>query len=644
MLGGIAGLFVIGFEDTTPEPVDFDDTVTVGLTLEDELRLDSEDESVELPRAQVFYSQYPYVVGYYGVEQFIHDQDEPAHEQQFGYPAMVYVTVYDESVTLTEEGYPTLDETTDWHDAEEAIYVAGSGATTPAGETVIPFTNEEQANSFSDRYGGEVLTWSEVVDTSFEIDDATTVRDRTAEQHRTADHLVDEATTLLDRPERTVVGEDVETIQEGIETAPPNSTVVVPDGLYTEEIEIDRPITVEGAGNAQITGDGNGTVVRVTADRAAISNVRISGVGSETPGSAATEGYVETDDQGHDHGTDDESVTEEDDDVWDATIEDAYARGDAGIAVDEANQTLVEEVTIYTPASGVMLRDSPNTVVRNSTVVGNADQIDAHMGVVAMRSPGVIENSSFEQGLDGVYTHRSDDAVIRNNTMTDNRMGVHLMHTSNALVADNEITEQDSAGIFVMTGPEKNGLVGNNIQQSSTGIDIGGTDSYVADNKLIRNDIGLRIESDSSIYERNVIAENEVGATSWSLLPTNRVTQNDFVSNEQHVTQSMGPVQIWTHDGVGNYWEGAVGKTDGTVLDRQYTPTDEVDAQLHRTDGTSTIAQAPALAAVSGFEETMSGMRDGEIIDRAPRCEPANTEWFEQQNKTSLEPTCGEGQ
>lgn len=656
-VGASVGLLALDLGGGEPEPVAFDETVTVGLTLDSELRLAADDREVDLPRAQVFYSQYPYAVGYYGVERFVVTQRQQAHEQQFGHPAAVYVTVYDDgSVELTDEGYPVSTESTadgtdtetaetaghahgqtdddaTWYPAEDAVYVVGSDARTPAGETVVPFADTASAQTFADEYGGDVLVWTDVLDYPFDVDDAEAVRQRTADQHASADDLIDDATALLDREVRVVVGEDAETVQGAIDAAPAGSAILVPAGRYEEHVEIDRAVTVVGEEGAELVGNGTGTVVQVSTDRVGIYGLGISGVGNETPGAAATDDHAHGIGGGHDHGDTDE------DEQWDASIEDDYASGDAAIAVDNASGVLVDSVQIHTPASGVMLRESPGAVVQNVTVDGNTDQFEGHMGVVALRSPGVVQHSTFIEGLDGVYTHRADGIVVRNNTMTDNRMGVHLMHTSEALLADNTIANQTSAGIFVMTGPAYNGLVGNDISNSPTGIDVGGTDSYVADNVVWDNDLGMQIDTTGSVFEGNLVVDNDFGVNTRALLPTNQVTENDFVGNGRHVAGSTGPERVWTHDGIGNYWEGAVGTADGEVLDRPYSPTDDVDAVLHRVDGAPALATAPGRDALAGVEGAISGMRDGEIVDTAPLCGPVHREWFQERDR-EVRPTC----
>ena len=614
---GLAGLFVVDVESTDPEPVRFEETVSMGLSDADVLAL---ERDVVLPRVQVFYSQYRYVVGYYGVETFVEDRRQAGHEQRFGYPLTVYVSDYSPlEFDLDEDGYPTSDRLTGWVDVEHAYFVVGSDARTPAGETVLPFSERADAERFSEDHGGSVLTWEELLATEFEVDTAETVRDRVADQDVAADRLVEDAAFLHSRPTSQVVGDDAETIQEAIDAAEENTTVVVPAGTYEEAIEIDDSITLRAEGNTTIEGDGNGTVVTITAPDVALSGFEVTGAGAQL--------------------RDPDADIEED--TWDHNVELGYGHGDAGIAAVDAPGVLIENVTIETPSNGVLLRDSPDAVVRDATIYGTEEWDEGFMAVMSMRSPGVIEESTFVGGRDGVYTHRSDGIVIRDNEMRDGRFGVHLMHTSETLIADNRVRGQDLAGIIIMTGPEGNAVVGNDVRDSTDGIRTSGSDVYLAENVLLDNAIGFTTAADNSIYEDNLVAGNDVGVRASSVVPTNRVVDNAFVDNHVHAEATTGPLFIFTHDGTGNYWEGAIGTSDGVTLDRSYSPTAPIDAALHRTDGTPTLARAPALDAIAAFEATVPGMRAGSITDLAPLCEPPHPERFDETGYDPAEYACG---
>ncbi len=652
---GVAGLFVVDAGSAPEEPADFDRTVSMGLTYDQEFGL---DDDVVLPRTQVYYSQYRYVVGYYGVETFLEDRRGEGHEQRFGYPLAIYVTDFSGAEpTLTEAGHTRVDAEPGWTDATEAAYVVGSDARTPAGETVVPFSERSDADAFAAEYGGTVLGWEALLAERFEVDDADVVRDRVGDQHAAADAFVADSQAALDRPVSVVVGdaeaadpvdadegdyadsdadgdgraegddhaggddppvERVDTIAEAVATAPANTTVVVAGGHHDERIEIDRPITLAGDDGATVDGGGNGSPIAVSAPGAAVTELRIVGVGNES-------GDVDPLDL--DHHVDPDEVDEEE---WEADLLAAYARGDAGIEADGADGLLVENVTVETPANGVIARGSPGLVVRNLTVYGADSWRDGYMGVVVANGDGVIEGSTFYDGRDAVYTHRADGLVVRENTMRGNRMGVHFMHTSDALIADNYVRDQGSTGIYIMTGPTRNAVVGNDVFENPIGIRPEGTDSYVADNVVAGNELGLRAEASNSIYEGNVVVGNLEGFQARTMLPSNRIVGNDFVDNRRHVTSGpFTPLRIWSHDGVGNHWDGAIGDStgaiddrDGAVLDRPYSPTHAVDGRLHELDGTPALARAPALDAVAGLQGTVPGMRAGEVVDPAPLCDP----------------------
>ncbi|MDG5821122.1 NosD domain-containing protein [Natronococcus sp. A-GB7] len=614
-MGALAamGIFIIDVEPTAPKPAPFDDTVSMGLAPDDEYGL---EEGVELPKAQVFYSQYEYVVGYYGVERFVETQRQEAHTQRFGYPQTVYVTDYSSvDLELAEEGHPIPNTTPSWVDGEDAWYVHGSDARTPSGETPIPFSERDDATTFADTHGGTVLTWDELLEERFETDDASVVRDRVDGQHQEADEHVESARSLRERPVSTVVGDDTETIQEAIEQAPANTTVVVPEGEYEEKLEIDRPVTLRGDGDVTVRGDGTGSVITTTAERTAVVGLTVTGSGSQ---GSQRDGDAEL------PGTENETGE------WDERFERNYAGGDAGIAVHTANQSLIEDVTVDSSVTGILLRRSGESVVRNVTVHSPADWEDGHAGILMFRTPGVVEQTTVYDGRDAVYSHNSHGIVVRDNELEGNRLGIHLMHTSDALLGNNQLREQSNTGIFVMTGPERNAIVDNDIRDTEQALSPGGSDSYVAGNVLADSEIGLRVSATNSIYERNVIAGNEIGADINQLLPTNQVLENDFVENERHATASSGPLRVWTVNGTGNYWQGAVGSDDGRTIDRSYSPTDPVDQRLHRVDGTPTLAQAPALEALAGLEGSVPGMRTGSIVDLAPTCDPNNPDLLEQ--------------
>jgi len=146
-----AGSFVAAPAVSGPEAADFDRTVAMGMTLEEQRAL-GEDRFV--PRAQVAYSQFPYVVGYRGIGLAASEVDDPLVVQQFGYPQRVYVEGVPADVALGESGYPIGDHTGEWIPAADAFFVVDSAARTPSGATPLAFERREHAVSFAATHGG----------------------------------------------------------------------------------------------------------------------------------------------------------------------------------------------------------------------------------------------------------------------------------------------------------------------------------------------------------------------------------------------------------------------------------------------------------------------------------------------------------
>ncbi len=589
--------------DTQPEPVRFAETVEVGMTGAETVR--AENRGLAIPRAEVFYSQYRYVVGYYGVSTLVDDLGRPGHEKQFGRPMTVWVSDFSpEQVTLTDSSMLNVTTGTvdTWVLAGEAHFVVESRARTPSGPAVVPFSDRADAVAFADRYGGEVRRWEGVRELSFGgIErDRQAFRDAIEERSAWANGTVDGARRLLDRPVSVVVGEDAPTVEAAVAEAPANTTVYVPPGTYRANVTIDRPITLRGAGNAtHLRGPGNGTVVTALAPGVAVAELSITGVGNTT----STESVP-----GNRSG-------------WDYSVEMGYGFGDAGVTLAGAPGSYVRNVRVETPANGVLVRWSNHSVVENATVYGSEFWADGFMGVMTMESRVVVQDSTFVGGRDGVYTHVADGSVIRDNRMEALRFGVHEMYTSDALVANNTV-RRSNVGVFVMTRPEGNLVVGNDVRACRSGINVAGSASYAADNVLVDNTYGLQFVSWRSLYEHNVVAHNDVGVDSGTLIPTNRVTKNDVAGNDRPALATLGPLRVWA----GNYWAGAPGRdADGDgALDRPYHPTGPVDGRVHRTAGAPTLARSPAVGVQRLLSDALPGLRPTGVIDVAPRTRPVS--------------------
>ena len=609
-IGGlvVAGAFLSDPAANAPDPVRYDDTVELGLSTETDSLM---SDSGRIPRVQVFYSQLQYVIGYNGVESFVDRLDDGYTERRFGYPLVAYVETFDGTDPgTTETGLFTAAESrpSSWTPAEEAVYVVGSEARTAAGETVIPFTSRDAATAFTASHGGEVVAWTELRTRSFDVDSGAVARSMAPERWEVADRRVTAAERVAERPVSVTVGEDAATISAAVDMAPPNTTVVVPSGSYEERINVTKPLTIAGDG-ARVSGGGNGSVITVRAPNVAVTGLTIDGTGNRTRDPEAAQRRAEEAAQGN--GTE----------SWDTNIQLGYGYGDAGIRGLGAPGLFIDDVTIDTNASGVLLRDGSDAVIRHIEVNGTAEWDDGFMGITGMESQVTVTNGTFTNGRDGIYLHRADGSIVRDSTFRQNRYGVHLMYTGDALIADNSFRDEIFAGITVMTRPARNAIVGNDVRGSAAGIQSSGTLTYIGYNTLAHNDLGFSTSSRGSLYEHNVVVGNKEGARATTVVPASRVIANDFVGNDRHAGAGAGPLRVWGGGDRGNYWEGAnAGLHDSG--ERAYRPTSPIDAALHREPAVVALRESPVNELLERLRGTVAGARSGSIIDPAPAPEP----------------------
>ena len=616
---GTAGAFAADPSESVPEPVRFDDAVELGLSSETDALMAGD---ATLPRVQVFYSQLQYVVGYNGVGSFVDSQRDGRTERQFGYPLVAYVETFDHrDPGTTESGLFSATGAGGWTPVDEARYVVGSDARTPAGEVVVPFRDREAAAAFAADHGGSVVGWQAVRTRSFDVDSAATVRALASERWRTADERLAAAEGRADRPVSVVVGQDAPTIDAAVAAAPPNTTVRVPPGTYEETVTVNRSVTVAGAGSGhgaaetsrgpgnetettRVVGNGTGSVITVRAPDAALTGLRIAGTGNRTRDPDAARESREPE-----GGT------------WDTNIQLGYGHGDAGVKAIGAPRLVVDDVVVDTNASGILLREGSHATLSDLFVDGTDEWQAGFMGVTGMESRVTVSDSRFEGGRDGIYLHRADGSIIRNSTFVDNRYGAHLMYTGDALVANSAFRNELFAGVTVMTRPAGNAIVGNDVRNSSAGIQASGTRTYVGYNTLVGNGLGFSTSARGSLYEHNVVVGNELGARATTVVPSSRVVANDFVGNADHATAGAGALRVWADGDRGNYWEGAnVGPHDAGS--RAYRPTSPVDAALHRHPSAVAVRESPAARLLDRLRGTVPGARSGSIIDPVPAAAP----------------------
>ncbi len=261
-------------------------------------------------------------------------------------------------------------------------------------------------------------------------------------------------------------GADYTNIQDAIDNATKGDTVRVYDGLYEEDVVVDKTIDLIGNGTETTTIDGSGwgDVVQIAANWVNTSGFSVTGSG-------------------------------------------AYP--DAGIKIVSNFNTVVNN-SCSGNAVGIGLdHDSAgNTLARNicSSNAGN--------GIVLDNADGntITDNACISNGYDGIYLVTSGDNTITGNICNDGIYGIGLDNGSNGnTLSSNTCSNNIGNGIALEDRCSDNALTLNTCPNNEyAGIFLDSSDgNTISNNVCNENRYGLHLkDSTDCIYDSNELTGN----------------------------------------------------------------------------------------------------------------------------------------
>ena len=338
---------------------------------------------------------------------------------------------------------------------------------------------------------------------------------------------------------------DVLPLQARIDAAPPDATIEVEAATYPGPICINKPLKLIGLGRPEIRGNGEGSVVLITAPDVTVRGFRITGSGRN----------LLKDDAG------------------------IHITGDRATIEDNQIEECLHGIYLKKVADCRLLRnrirgraDLPDTAAPIGSDIGqSAENCDADLAAAVRRGNGIhqwnstgtlIDSNEVSDMRDGIYFSFTSGCRVESNTIHGVRYGLHYMYSNDNVFENNSFSE-NAAGAAVMfsqglvvrhnrfvsnrglrayglilQSTDHSSLEGNEIEQNAVGLSFNQCNgNRVIGNRLRRNYIGLRFGSNSegnqfseNLFERNLHAVEIGGGTG-----DNR----------------------WAIGGVGNYWSDA---------------------------------------------------------------------------------------
>lgn len=384
-----------------------------------------------------------------------------------------------------------------------------------------------------------------------------------------------------------VVGQQVATVQEAVDSAAPGDEVLLPEGRWLGPVVVDKAITLRSAGGV-LDGQDQGTVLTLAAPGVVVDGLNV-----------------------HASGTD-------------------RAGPDSCIRVEpkaQGAQILNSELTRCT--FGVWVHETTGVTIAGNHILGRED-----IGRRASRGNGVqlfdatdarVTDNFIEHARDGVYVSATEESFITGNRLEHLRYGIHYMFSWNNTVSDNQ-ARFNTSGIALMSSHhlfiernvtsdnERHGILFRDIQYTR-----------IADNVSERNAEGLFFFSslDNELVN-NTIAHNLMGARVWAGTERNVVTGNAFIGNQQQVYYVSSHDQEWGAPDAGNYWSDYLGwdqDNDG-YGDRPHRLDSFRSTLLHRFPVAALLLNSPALELLARLQEQLPALRTPAIYETHPAVVP----------------------
>jgi parallel beta-helix repeat protein len=366
------------------------------------------------------------------------------------------------------------------------------------------------------------------------------------------------------------VPDDHGTIQDAVDAASPGDTIIVRDGTYTENVDVNKRLTIRsenGPANCIVqAANPNDHVFEVTADYNTISGFTVKGatgyciVGIGLIGAdncIISDNKVSNNYYGiglydsNDNTLTSNTASNNEEGVLllsqsnGNTLTDNIASNNGiGIRLSEpSDNTLSSNTANSNTDVGIFLGSSNGNKLTGNTASHNNE------GIWLGSSSGntLTSNTADSNNLCGFALFESSDNTLTSNTASNNEGGIHLYDSSNNALTGNTANSNNECGISLVQDSNSNTLTDNTANSN--------------------NDNGICLtESSGNKLTSNTVSNNDNGIYLYSS-SNNKIYINNFISNTNNVHPDgsndwNSPSKItYTYKGrtyrnyLGNYWD-----------------------------------------------------------------------------------------
>ncbi len=352
-------------------------------------------------------------------------------------------------------------------------------------------------------------------------------------------------------------------------------------GTYHETLVFDRPMVLDGQGEATLEGGGQGSVITVTGPDVTVKGLTVIGSGSS-----------------HD------------------TIDSGIQLTKTATAPQILNNVLLGN--LY----GVDIHGAKDALVKGNRIEGRHDHhVNARgNGVYVWNSPGaIVEGNDIRYGRDGIFVNTSKNNIFRDNLFRDTRFSVHYMYANDSEVSGN-VSIGNDLGYAVMFSKNVK-VIGNvSINDREHGVML----NYANQSEIRDNFVRGAKERCTFLYNanKNDFIGNwfegcDIGIHFTAGSQDNRIVNNSFIGNRTQVKYVSTQWVEWSEDGRGNYWSDfAAYDVDGDgIADMPYRPNDSMDHVLWTQPSAKLLLGSPAVQLVRWSQAAFPALLPGGVVD-----------------------------
>ena len=369
--------------------------------------------------------------------------------------------------------------------------------------------------------------------------------------------------------------EEGESIQSAVDNASAGDTIIVRDGIYTDNINVNKRLTIRsenGFADCIVqAADSYDHVFEVTADYVNISGFTVKG----------TTGWVAGIFLGKDvkHGNiSNNSLSNNFYGIYlywyssnNTIINNNAYDNDWSIYLDRSSYNTIMNNNIYNNDWGINLEDSINNTISNNNIYNNNWNLYLDQSSFNLITDNNAYNNTDGDGINLWYS--SYNVIMNNNAYNNRDFGIHLSSSSNNIIINNNAYNNFRGillGIAVLRSSSNNTIMNNNVSNNGNcGIYLlrNSINNTIMNNSAHNNFLGIYLDSACN----NTIVKNSCSNNWYGIYieysNNNSISLNNLINNTNNVYSSSSS-NIWNstekityiYNGsqytnyTGNYW------------------------------------------------------------------------------------------